>query len=671
MTVHVVQAKSSHDRERIYRFLYEIWSNEFCRSMEGMDHEHRFMKDTLDETAQHFAAVDQSRRILGCARVNNLGNTLLPENFRKHLQQVELVELFGGDLTCYASRFTVAPEARGKTVASLLIAALYRFYLNEGTLIGISYCAFNFVSFYYQLGYRPYAENFRMDAGIRVPIVHCVRDWTYLEEIRSPLVRICPRTLDDQGAAARKLAGRFPAFTTPGFSRSKVHHLWARLAHTGPTRRAAGKDALFEGLSEEELRIVGHRLSEITFSQGEYVYRRGETEQGMGVLISGCLGVEISVGGVSRIINVILPGEPFGEISSLGGGGRTADLVALEKSQAFLFPFDFLERVCRADTELGLKLAKRLLKTLATRFVNLADAIVHGAGPAGASPGVKGPSLEDADADAIRSRIESYRFDTLGDRQGEFKRLISQATIGEGIEFAVLERVGLHDGAKILDLGSGPGATSLLFARRLPSSMVIGVEPEDLLRKKAETLVASQDLAERCRFLKGAGDLIPLDDGVMDFSYARLLFQHLSNPIEVLGEMRRVTRQGGVVVVLDVDDRTNIIHPAPEGLEDLEKRIATAQATAGGDRHVGRKLYGYMHEIGLQEIGVEHIPIPASAFGREVFYSIVYSFKRQVLERAGGLDDQSAALFSELENIIRRPTTFAMTTVFVAHGVVP
>ena len=201
--------------------------------------------------------------------------------------------------------------------------------------------------------------------------------------------------------------------------------------------------------------------------------------------------------------------------------------------------------------------------------------------------------------------------------------------------------------------------------------MVIGVEPEDLLRKKAETLVASQNLAERCRFLKGAGDLIPLDDGVMDFSYARLLFQHLSNPLEVLGEMRRVTRRGGVVVILDVDDRTNIIHPAPEGLEDLEKRIASAQATAGGDRHVGRKLYGYMHEIGLQEIGVEHIPIPASAFGREVFYSIVYSFKRQVLERAGGLDDQTAALFSELENLIRRPTTFAMTTVFVAHGVVP
>ncbi|OHE78086.1 MAG: hypothetical protein A2107_05085 [Verrucomicrobia bacterium GWF2_62_7] len=208
------------------------------------------------------------------------------------------------------------------------------------------------------------------------------------------------------------------------------------------------------------------------------------------------------------------------------------------------------------------------------------------------------------------------------------------------------------------------------MARRLPQATVIGVEPEDLLREKAEALIAGQGLAERCRFLKGTGDRIPLDDGTVDFSYARLLFQHLPNPLAVLGEMRRVTRRGGIVVILDVDDRTNIVHPPPPELASLEERIAAAQAAAGGDRHVGRKLLGYMHEIGLEEIGIEPIPITASALGRESFFSIVYSFKRQVLARAGNLDDRTAALFGALEELIRRPTTFAMTTVYVAHGVV-
>ena len=134
--------------------------------------------------------------------------------------------------------------------------------------------------------------------------------------------------------------------------------------------------------------------------------------------------------------------------------------------------------------------------------------------------------------------------------------------------------------------------------------------------------------------------------------------------------MKRVTRRGGRIVVLDVDDDSNIVHPAPQGLEILERKIADAQAAAGGDRYIGRKLHGYMHEIGLEDIAVEHILITANALGHDVFFSIVYSFKRQVLERVGELDEQSLSIFNELKNSILRPSTFAMTTVFVAHGTV-
>jgi tRNA A58 N-methylase Trm61 len=86
---------------------------------------------------------------------------------------------------------------------------------------------------------------------------------------------------------------------------------------------------------------------------------------------------------------------------------------------------------------------------------------------------------------------------------------------GEDIEFAVLDRIGLFDGIRVLDLGSGPGVTAMLMAKRLPSATVIGVEPEDLLRTKAKTLVERQGFAGRCRFLKGTGNRIPVDDGIL------------------------------------------------------------------------------------------------------------------------------------------------------------
>jgi SAM-dependent methyltransferase len=199
---------------------------------------------------------------------------------------------------------------------------------------------------------------------------------------------------------------------------------------------------------------------------------------------------------------------------------------------------------------------------------------------------------------------------------------------------------------------------------------VIGIEPEDLLRDKAQHFIESQGLVDRCTFLRGTGERIPLDDAMVDFSYARLLFQHLPNPRQVLGEMQRVTRRSGIIAILDVDDRTNIVHPAPEGMEELERRVLSVQAAAGGDRYVGRKLFGYMHDIGLQQISIEHVPITAAALGRETFFSIVYSFKRQILERAGELDDQTEAVFTELGELIRKETTFAMVTAFIAHGTV-
>jgi ubiquinone/menaquinone biosynthesis C-methylase UbiE/CRP-like cAMP-binding protein/GNAT superfamily N-acetyltransferase len=672
MTVHVTQPKCRSDREKIYRFLYEIWSEEFNRSMEGMDHENRLMRDALDSTATHFIAVDSSGRILGCVRINILGAGTAPDAVQGHLKPAALVGLFGEGHIGYCSHLAVAPDSRGRTVASLLIAALYRFCLKAKIKVVVSYCALPFVGFYYQLGYRPYTENFRIEAGIRVPIANCIQDRTYLHTIKCPIARLCAEAFDDDGAAARKMAERFPAFRVPAFSRTDAHHLWARLAHATPNDLTGPKIVLFDKLSKEEWEIVNTWVSEITFSQGEQVYRRGETEQSMGVLISGSLGVNARVSGVSRIVKVILPGEPFGEISSLEGGRQATDIVALEPSTACLLPHDFLQRVCRLNADLGLRLAKRLLKIVATRFASLANAMTSEAGVDEVAVRVGHPLLyQQPDADEIEDRIESYRFDRLGNPNKEFERLITQATIAENIEFGLLDRIGLSDGAIFLDIGSGPGVTAFLVAKRLPSALIIGVEPEERLRTQAKTLVESHGVAGRCRFLEGTGSRIPLPDGTSDFSYARFLFQHLPNPLEVLGEMRRVTRREGVVVVLDVDDRTNIVSPAPAEMESFETAITAAQAAAGGDRHVGRKLYGYLHAAGLREVGVELVPITAAAIGREAFFSIVYSFKRQVLERAGKLNNRAVAFFSTLEELILKPTTFAMTTAFVAYGVVP
>ena len=113
MTIHVIRSKTDSDRKKVYRFLYDIWSKEFLRSMDGMNHEYRYFKDELDQTAQHFIAVDRAGEVLGCVRGNILTDTSLPGNLQRHLRVARLFEVFHGNQICYGSHFAVAPSARG------------------------------------------------------------------------------------------------------------------------------------------------------------------------------------------------------------------------------------------------------------------------------------------------------------------------------------------------------------------------------------------------------------------------------------------------------------------------------------------------------------------------------------------------------------------------------
>ena len=190
---------------------------------------------------------------------------------------------------------------------------------------------------------------------------------------------------------------------------------------------------------------------------------------------------------------MILPGEPFGEIHSLCNVHRTTDLVAMEDSKALLLPADFLTHVSRGNSQLELKLTRRLLKTVTLRFANFANMAVYTVESSKSRLHIQTPALAHPTvSNEISHKVNSYRFDSLGDQEGEFKRLITQASIGEDIEFAALENLGLRDGTKILDLGSGPGVTSLLMAKRFPSAKITGVEPDDTLRKKADMLISSK-----------------------------------------------------------------------------------------------------------------------------------------------------------------------------------
>lgn len=89
-------------------------------------------------------------------------------------------------------------------------------------------------------------------------------------------------------------------------------------------------------------------------------------------------------------------------------------------------------------------------------------------------------------------------------------------------------------------------------------------------RRRAE----EAGLGHRVGHVLSYASTIPFADDSFDLCYSENLFMHLSNPEQVLAEMKRVTKPEGRIVVADLDHATVSID-SPD--TELERRVAPAR----------------------------------------------------------------------------------------------
>src|SRR4051794_24224570 len=90
----------------------------------------------------------------------------------------------------------------------------------------------------------------------------------------------------------------------------------------------------FAGLDPSIVNELGPRAVTRTLRKGAVLFRKGDPGSSIYVLMSGAMRVDApSEAGRTAVFNLILPGEIFGEIAALDGGIRSADAVAVEKTE--------------------------------------------------------------------------------------------------------------------------------------------------------------------------------------------------------------------------------------------------------------------------------------------------------------------------------------------------
>jgi SAM-dependent methyltransferase len=143
----------------------------------------------------------------------------------------------------------------------------------------------------------------------------------------------------------------------------------------------------------------------------------------------------------------------------------------------------------------------------------------------------------------------------------------------EALGRALADEAGIRPGMRALDVGAGTGKLAGVLAERLGEENVSAVDPsEPFVAALAERLPAA-DLRSA-----GAEDL-PFLDETFDAVLAQLVVNFMADPEQGVGEMRRVTRGGGVVAsaVWDYRGKMTLLTTFWEAAAAIDERGAAAR----------------------------------------------------------------------------------------------
>ncbi len=185
---------------------------------------------------------------------------------------------------------------------------------------------------------------------------------------------------------------------------------------------------------------------------------------------------------------------------------------------------------------------------------------LHGRVPVAAVTEVR--SLDDALAEPARAHAAI----TTAEFTRQAASFRAAATLSaEEVTTRVGDALGDRPG-RVLDVACGPGLLLPTLAARAEDVVGIDLTPENL------RLAREVEGEARIALARGLAEGLPFASESFDAAVLRLALHHMVDPTIVLGEVRRILRAGGRVVVLDVlgpdDPDTARLRDAVERLRD-------------------------------------------------------------------------------------------------------
>lgn len=233
-------------------------------------------------------------------------------------------------------------------------------------------------------------------------------------------------------------------------------------------------------------------------------------------------------------------------------------------------------------------------------------------------------------------------------------RYLQQATWTRDLRAYLFDKAGLSNARRVLEVGCGTGA----ILRDLPTSASLhglDLDPAALAQCRIH--------ASNATLVRGDGLFLPYPDEIFDILYCHYFLLWVSDPVQAVREMKRVTRINGHILALAEPDYSSRVDK-PDELKILGEWQRESLKRQGADPGFGSRLAEtfFQAEIELLETGtIRGAGNEASVNEREMEWAVLKAdlagyVPDEEIQKMKLLDEQA---WARGERILHVPTYFA------------
>jgi len=157
----------------------------------------------------------------------------------------------------------------------------------------------------------------------------------------------------------------------------------------------------------------------------------------------------------------------------------------------------------------------------------------------------------------------------------------------------------LRPGTRLLEVGCGVGAVLAVLGEEFPGVRLHGVdiEPRQLEYARGHLRRAGVEAT----LVQADATALPFADESFNYVWMMWFLEHVSEPLAVLSEARRVLVPDGVITAIEVDYATCRAEPSTPAFEALVGAMVQGMAAAGWS-DAGTRLPGWLGQAGFRDI---------------------------------------------------------------------